>query len=85
MNYDDISWCRRQFAMLVDGGVWGVPRSGLVFTRRDRALVLTAIMPHEPTMPLSPCQLRRYQARDYADIRRHFQAAGIPVRRELKR
>ena len=69
--------------MLADGGVWGVPRSGLVFMRRGRDLVLTQIMPHDQAMPMRLRELRRYQAKDYANIKRHFEAAGIKVRRDL--
>jgi hypothetical protein len=84
MDPEHIEWSRRTFGGLADGGMWGIPRSGLVFTRKGDALVLTAMMPHDPAMPLSPHQLRRYQAKDYADIKRHFEAAGVAVRRELK-
>jgi hypothetical protein len=28
------------FEMLTDGGVWGVPRSGLVFEKRDGSSVI---------------------------------------------
>ena len=67
--------------MLRPGGVWGVPRSGLTFTKRDGKLVLTETMPHTSEMPGTEAEWRKYQNDDYMDIKRHFEAAGVPVER----
>lgn len=64
-------WCRNLFAMLNDGGVWAVPRSGLVFRKQDGALVLQARL--AGTFPVD-------QATDFDCIRSHFEAAGIKVK-----
>lgn len=39
-----LAWCRQHVAMIHDGGVWGIPRSGLIFRvdHRRKKLVLTA-------------------------------------------
>jgi hypothetical protein len=63
-------WCQGVFDMLVDGGVWGVPRSGLIFTKRGETLVLTS-----PDVPTAE------QLEDYDCIREHFAAAGLTVER----
>lgn len=90
----DLAWCRAHFASMADGGVWGVPRSGLVFCRRGEALVLVERMPWTSEMaeaaelgrdvPGSEEELRAYQDADYETIRGRFEAAGITVTDERK-
>ena len=75
-----VEWSRRHFATMKDGGVWGVPRSGLIFQRRDGELVLIDRMPHTEEMPVTPEQLAEQQRSDIAVITAHFGAAGIVVR-----
>jgi hypothetical protein len=75
----DLEWSRRTFAMLNEGGVWGVPRSGLVFQKRGAELVLIDRMPWAEGMPLTAEELRTYQDEDFALIRDRFVAAGIQV------
>lgn len=38
-----LAWCRNHVAMIKDGGVWGIPRSSIVFTvdHKNKRLVLT--------------------------------------------
>lgn len=80
MDREHIEWSRRHFAMMKDGGVWGVPRSGLVFQRQGDELVLMTRMPHEEGMPVTPEQLAEQQRSDIAIITAHFGAAGVTVR-----
>lgn len=68
-SYSD--WCRQMFGLMADGGTWTVPRSGLVFTRRGRELVLTGIV--DMDLP------RKYQREDLALIVERFGEAGIPI------
>ena len=79
-----VAWCGRHFAMLREGGLWAVPRSGLVFAKRAGRFVLVKAMPWEPAMAgtLTAEQLREWQEVDFQDIRVHFGAAGIDVVRE---
>ncbi len=89
----DLTWCRERFRQMSDGGVWAAPRSGLIFTRRDDALVLTGRMPWTPeladaaaeelSVPPNAEALRTYQDLDYGLIRSTFEAAGVTVRSEL--
>lgn len=73
-----VEWSRRMFAALRVGGVWGVPRSGLIFTRTgEKTLALTSVMPHDRAMPVTPRQLFQQQAGDYREIQRHMKSAGI--------
>ena len=76
-----VEWCRRMFALLRDGGVWGIPRSGLMWMKRDGKLVLTARMPWMPEMAgtITPEQLKEQQDEEYEANRLHFNAAGITV------
>ena len=73
-----VEWSRRQFQMLKIGGIWGVPRSGLVFTRTgEKTLALTEVMPHNPSMPVTPRELFEAQAADFQAIQGYMKAAGI--------
>ncbi len=89
----DRAWCLQTFGMIRDGGVWGVPRSGLLFTKRGDGLVLTARMPWSEEIaeavaegrdvPVDVEALRAYQDSDFALIARKFEEAGIPVGEEV--
>lgn len=74
-----VAWSANVFRMITDGGVWGVPRSGLMFTKRGKTLVLTMRMPHDPGMPCSADELAEQQQNDYEGIKRHMEAAGVIV------
>lgn len=76
---DMVQWSRRHFDSIKEGGAWAVPRSGMIFIKRGNSLVLTVRMPHDPNMPVTAEQLDRQQQREYADVKRHFEAAGITV------
>jgi hypothetical protein len=78
-------WSREHFRTLRQQGVWGVPRSGLVFQKRGDKLVLIERMPHDHSlvsgqpMPMGAAELRAYQDEDFEVIRREFGLAGIEV------
>jgi hypothetical protein len=74
-----VQWSRNLFAGLSDGGVWAVPRCGLLFTKRGNELHLTARMPHDPKMPISASELCENQDSTFGDVKAHFGAAGIAV------
>lgn len=86
----DRAWCRELFAGLRVGGVWAVPRSGLVFRRDAGELVLVDRMPWTDELqeaaavgldvPKSEQELSAYQDLDYRLIRDRFAGAGIRVR-----
>ena len=86
----DRLWCRSLMASVAEGGVWAVPRSGLVFSKRGDELVLISRMPWMLEMefaalngldvPASAEELRAYQDEDYVSIRDKFADAGIVVR-----
>lgn len=79
MKRADIEWCQDLYRSLAEGGIWGVPRSGLLFTKQDGKLVLTDKMPLFTEMPVSAVELKEYQQDEYNLVKRHFEAAGIPV------
>lgn len=76
-----IEWSRMQFTMLADGGVWAIPRSGIVFQRRGDELHLHEVMPWSADMPISEAQLKEQQDDEFEAVKTHFEAAGIPVHR----
>ena len=79
MDKAHIDWSRHHFEMMAEGGVWGIPRSGLLFGKRGDTLVLLSRMPWVEGMPLSARALRQQQDRDVAGVKEHFEAAGIKV------
>lgn len=84
LSKDDpnVVWCANLFAMVKDGGAWGVPRSGLVFRKRGETLVLVERMPHEVAMPITREQLAEQQQSDFDGTKEYFGAAGIEVKDE---
>lgn len=90
-----IAWCESMFNSLAEDGVWGVPRSGLVFQKRAGGLALIERMPYLPELgvaaargedvPVSAEALLAYQDEDFAAIREHFRAAGIEVTDETRK
>lgn len=79
---EHVAWCRAQVEMLKIGGVWGIPRSGLIFTRTgEDELTLTARMPWMPEMEgvITREELVEQQQAEYELNRRYFGAAGIDV------
>lgn len=71
MNREDhTTWCQNLFASLTEGGRWGIPRSGLVFTKREGKLILVERSPGFPA---------EAQDRDFAETKKHFELAGIEV------
>lgn len=76
-----ILWCKSLMMNLRDGGIWGIPRSGLTFTKHGDTLVLTELEPHSSHVPWSAAELRKYQEAEYKDMKEHFEAAGFEVTR----
>ena len=81
-NALNIRWSQNLFSSLADGGVWGVPRSGLIFQKRDDKLILTERMPFAEDMPPTKEKFAMQQEADYKEIKRVFEMAGITVERE---
>lgn len=74
MKHQHVEWCRKMFAALKDGGVWGIPRTGLIFRKRGNALVL------QHSIGQSAEGIR--QASEYATTKKYFGAAGVVVSEE---
>lgn len=79
LNPSDVEWSRNHFQIIMDGGTWAVPRSGLIFQKRSTRLELIARMPHNPDMPLTADELREQQRSEFDRIKSHFEAAGVTV------
>ena len=82
----EAQWCRNLFNSLTEGGVWGIPRSGLMFRKQDGKLVLYERMPWMAEMDgvISEFGLRLQQDRELDDNRRYFGEAGIEIIDETK-
>lgn len=79
LNPAHVEWSRQMFRTMRDGGSWGVPRNGLIFTKRGNKFVLTMRMPYHPDMPITPLRFRRQQRHEFLNIKRYFEAAGVTV------
>jgi len=75
-----IQWCKAQYELVSENGTWAVPRSGLVFQKRDNKFVLVMKIP----IPDSDKKQKweQLQEEDYQTIKEHFEAAGIEITRE---
>ena len=69
------------WAMLTDGGVWGVPRCGIVLTKNEQAktMTVTARMPWHPEMPCTPEQLVAMRDEDIEGVTTMFASIGVIV------
>ena len=76
------SWSKSHYAMMNEGGVWAIPRSGITFQKREGKLVLINAMPWSPMMPLDAASLVAAQEADYQAVKENFERAGIPVEKE---
>lgn len=90
MNEWEIRWSRNHFDLLAINATWGVPRSGLIFTKvSNKELALDSVMPWNDDIarafrggrdvPASEQSLLAYQRADLEAIRKRFEAAGIEV------
>jgi len=73
------TWARNMWAMLKDGGVWGVPRSGLMYRKEDGRLVLYTRMPWFTGLSVTPEILAERQDEDHAGIVALFKDIGVEV------
>lgn len=72
-------WAQGLWDMIAEGGVWGVPRCGLMFRKQQGKLVLTERMPWEEGMPLTAEDLREAQDWDVKGITETFAGIGVEV------
>lgn len=73
------AWATTFWSTLADGGVWGVPRSGLLFRREGNTLVLTDRMPWQEGMPLDADELEEFQQSDLEGCVEMFRTIGVDV------
>ena len=74
-------FARNLWDSLADGGVWGVPRCGLVYMKDgpENRLVLVQRMPWFDELSVSEAELRERQDEDHLGITRMMYAIGIEV------
>jgi len=86
---NDIEWTRQNHALTREGGIWTVPRSGLIFRRTNTGFELINVMPYLPEMseafatghdvPPSPSALMIFQKQDYECIKRRHEESGLTM------
>ena len=74
-------WGRELWASLADGGVWGVPRCGLIYQKDEpeKRLVLVQRMPWFAELSVTAEELRERQDYDHQRITQMMYAVGIEV------
>lgn len=78
-------FARGLWDMLTDGGVWGVPRSGLMYQKDEAGsrFILVARMPWFEGLSCTDVELRESQDFDHAGITTMFALIGVKVVEEL--
>jgi hypothetical protein len=72
-------WCRDLFARIRPGGLWGIPRTGLVFRKTGPVLLWVGNVPPDIRLHLTPIdEAREAEFKDQVD---YFGAAGVHVQR----
>lgn len=80
---DEAQWIRETLDLVVNGGMWIVPRSGLTFKKNisgqdTLTLVTRGSCPIDDT-PYEPKLWAEYQDNDYHLIKGHAEDAGFDV------
>lgn len=77
MRPQDIDWSSNLFKRLTEGGVWALPRSGLIFKKSGNTLYLVERLPAPAEHPAR--RWLEYQQADFDAVKQHMEAAGIEV------
>jgi hypothetical protein len=65
--------------VLNEGGVWAVPRSGLVFRKEGGVFILQDRMPWIEGMPFGPDEWNEWQQEEIEGVTTMFASIGITV------
>ena len=78
-------FAKNMWNQLNDGGIWGIPRCGLIYQKRELAkqFVLTQRMPWFEELSVSAEELRQRQDDDHEGIKTLFAAIGVEVVEDL--
>jgi hypothetical protein len=74
----DIKWARKHFRKMREGQKWIVPRTGMVFIKRDGRLELIDFVVPDPVVLPEEMWMTARQL-DFAEMSSYFTAAGITV------
>ena len=74
-------WATRMWDCIEDEGVWGIPRSGLVFRKNAAAKQLTLVMrmPWFEGLSVNPDELNEMQEDEIQNLVRVFASIGVTV------
>jgi hypothetical protein len=78
---DTRGWATQLWESLEDGGIWGIPRCGLIYQKDEpeKRLVLLARMAWFEELSVSEAELRERQDEDHQGITRMMYAIGVEV------
>jgi len=74
---DHSKWCREMFAAMSYGGVWGVPRTGLIFRKTGKVLLWVGVMPPKLNIPRD--ELGAAREREFETTLTHFSTGGVAM------
>jgi len=72
-------WASAMWSMLNEGGIWGVPRSGLVLRKEGNLFIVQDRMPWVPIMPWSEAEWLQMQEDEIKDLTAMFAGIGVTV------
>ena len=72
-------WATKLWAMLNEGGIWGIPRSGLVFRKEGQLFILQDRMPYLEGMPYTEADWLELQADDIEGVTNMMAGIGVTV------
>jgi hypothetical protein len=79
MEAEHVEWCRRTWSLMRDGGVWGIPRTGLLFKKLEAEKTLMLIDRFVPVIEEARPGWRELQEEDLEACREHFAVIGVEV------
>lgn len=72
---DHGKWCRDMHKLIAHGGLWGLPRTGLVFRKTGNVLIWVGVIP--PKLKLDDLDAAREH--EFETNLKNFSNAGVPM------
>ena len=72
---DHTEWCQHVFRIMQRGGLWGLPRTGLVFRKVGNVLLWVGVIPPKEKWP----DLDEAREAEFADNFKHFSKARVAM------
>jgi hypothetical protein len=77
VSKDHVEWCRHMHRIIAQGGIWGLPRSGLVFRKTGNVLLWVGTIP--PATRIPPALLDEAREHEFEENFKNFSKAGVAM------